>query len=96
MERRRRKSSAPNGFGWKDNYDQMAEKSALRDMFDTMPKSAEIVRALAWDGAVRTDLSLDAIDTPPEPEREEVEVVDADVELGDDGWPLAAKPGGGQ
>lgn len=71
VERRRRKSTFPDGFGWSKNYDEMAEKSALRDMFDTMPKSAEISRVLAWDGAVRTDLSLDAIDTPPEREREE-------------------------
>jgi len=66
VERRRRKSGQPNGFGWKDNYDQMAEKSCLRDAFDTMPKSAEMARALAWDGQVRTDLAMDAIDTPPE------------------------------
>ncbi len=86
VERRRRKSGAPNGFGWEYNYNEMAEKSALRDMFDTMPKSSEITRVLAWDGAVRTDLNLDRIDTPPEPDREEAEAVDADVES-DDGWP---------
>lgn len=88
VERRRRKSSSPNGFGWKDNYDEMAEKSALRDMFDVMPKSAEISRVLAWDGAVRTDLSLEAIDTPPEPEHQPDQ--DTAAVAGDDGWPFDA------
>jgi recombination protein RecT len=71
VERRRRRSESPNGFGWSQNYDEMAEKSALRDMFDTMPKSAEMARALAWDGAVRTDLSPDAIDVLPQREGED-------------------------
>lgn len=67
VERRRSASKQPNGFGWSRNYNQMAEKSALRDAFDTMPKSPEMARALAWDGEVRTNLDLDAIDEPPQP-----------------------------
>lgn len=66
VDRRRRASAQPYGFGWKNNYNEMAEKSALRDAFDTMPKSAEMARALAWDGEVRTNLDLDAIDEPPQ------------------------------
>lgn len=69
VERRRRASKQPNGFGWANNYNEMAEKSALRDAFDTMPKSPEMARALAWDGEVRTNLDLDAIDEPPQREQ---------------------------
>lgn len=68
VNRRRNASSSPHSPGWTKNYDEMAEKSALRDVFDTMPKSPEMARALAWDGAVRTDLDLGAIDDAPEPE----------------------------
>jgi recombination protein RecT len=73
VQRRRNASSAPNSPGWSKNYNEMAEKSALRDAFDTMPKSAEMARALAWDGAVRTNLDLDAIDDAPTPEEPDEE-----------------------
>lgn len=92
VERRRRTSKQPNGFGWADNYNQMAEKSCLRDMFDTMPKSAEIARALAWDGGVRTDLDPDAIDDAPTVDDDTIEV--QGVELDEQGWPKAAPLGG--
>lgn len=100
VERRRRASSQPNGVGWSQNYNEMAEKSALRDMFDLMPKSAEISRVLAWDGAVRTDLSAEAIDTPPDREPQDpVDDEPGEPENGDigenDGWPPGAKPGAG-
>ncbi|WP_326643043.1 recombinase RecT [Streptosporangium sp. NBC_01755] len=92
VERRRRSSQFPNGFGWAKSYDEMAEKSALRDMFDTMPKSAEIARALAWDGAVRTDLDPDAIDDAPSIDDDTVE---ADpVDLDEHGWPTTVPLGG--
>ncbi|MER5420388.1 recombinase RecT [Streptosporangium roseum] len=92
VERRRRKSESPNGFGWSDNYNEMAEKSCLRDMFDTMPKSAEMARALAWDGAVRTSLDPASIDDAPTVEDDTVEV--GSVELDEHGWPKVTQPGG--
>ncbi|MEV8639405.1 recombinase RecT [Streptosporangium sp. NPDC051023] len=92
VERRRRKSQAPNGFGWTSNYDEMAEKSALRDMFDTMPKSAEMSRALAWDGAVRTNLDLGAIDDAPAEDNGDEDPVE---ELDEHGWPKTVPVGGG-
>ncbi|MFE7461775.1 recombinase RecT [Nocardiopsis terrae] len=65
VERRRLKSSSPNSPAWKNEYDRMAEKSCLRAMFNMLPKTREVQRALAWDGQARTNLEAAAIDDPP-------------------------------
>ena len=66
VEERRQKSSHPSSKAWKENYDEMAKKTVLRNHFKALPKSAVLARALAHDGTVRTDLEADAIDVPPE------------------------------
>lgn len=66
VERRRAKSSSPNSPAWKNEYNRMAEKSALRAMFNMLPKTRETAQALAWDGQARTNLAASAVDDPPE------------------------------
>ena len=83
VEARRNASSSANSPAWRQHYNAMAEKSCIRALFDLLPKSTEIQRALAWDGQVRTQLDADAIEEPPKSE-----VVDGDVE-----WPDVAVPG---
>lgn len=64
VEWHRSRSQAPNSPAWKGSYDSMAKKTCIRVMFKLLPKSAEIARALSHDETVRTDSSLEAIDTP--------------------------------
>ncbi|MDH2424845.1 recombinase RecT [Sphaerisporangium sp. TRM90804] len=66
VERRRHRGQSPWSPAWKNDYNAMAEKSCIRALFDLIPKSAEMARALAQDGAVRTDLAPDALDIEPE------------------------------
>ncbi|MFG2328300.1 recombinase RecT [Streptomyces sp. NPDC048604] len=77
IEERRQKMPSGNSPAWRNNYDEMAKKTVLRNHFKALPKSAELARALAHDGTVRTDWQPDAIDVPPEyledPQRPELE-----------------------
>jgi recombination protein RecT len=65
VERRRHRGSSPYSPAWKNDYNAMAEKSCVRAIFDLLPKSPELARALAQDGRVRTDLAADALDVEP-------------------------------
>jgi recombination protein RecT len=65
VERRRHRGSSPYSPSWKNDYNAMAEKSCVRAIFDLLPKSPELARALAQDGRVRTDLAADALDVEP-------------------------------
>jgi recombination protein RecT len=51
---------------WKTDYDAMARKTCLRQLFKLLPKSAVLAQAMAQDGAVRTDWAADAIDMEPD------------------------------
>ncbi len=95
VERRRHRGQSPWSPAWKNDYNAMAEKSCVRALFDLIPKSAEMARALAQDGAVRTDLAPDALDVEPEfPEAMPGEVVPDAGDAAED-WPEVAKPGTG-
>lgn len=65
VERIRQRSRAKDDGPWKTDYDAMAKKTAIRQLFKILPKSAELARAIAHDESVRTDRSLDAIDAAP-------------------------------
>lgn len=67
---RKRSKSADNG-PWVTDYDAMAMKTAVRQLFKWMPKSTELAVAMSADESVRVDLAPDAI--------ERVEHVDGDV-----------------
>lgn len=66
IEERRQKLPSKNSPAWRDNYDEMAKKTVLRNHFKALPKSTQLAQAMAHDGTVRTDLAADAIDVPPE------------------------------
>lgn len=78
IEERRQKLPSKNSPAWRNSYDEMAKKTVLRNHFKALPKSAELARAMAHDGTVRTDWQPDAIDVPPEylsePQRPELGV----------------------
>lgn len=74
VEAIRRRSKAKDDGPWKTDYDAMAKKTCVRQLFKLLPKSPELTQAEANDGAVRTDISEDAIDTIPG------EVVDDDAD----------------
>lgn len=64
VEKIRARSRARNEGPWVTDYDAMAKKTCIRQLFKLLPKSAEMAQALAADESVRTDLSADALDTP--------------------------------
>lgn len=66
IEKIRERSRAKDDGPWKTDYDAMARKTCLRQMFKLLPKSPELVRALAQDEAVRTGLTENSIDIIPE------------------------------
>lgn len=65
VERIRQRSKAKDDGPWKTDYDQMAKKTAIRQIFKILPKSSELARAIAHDETVRTDRSLEALDAAP-------------------------------
>ncbi|MFC1260689.1 MULTISPECIES: recombinase RecT [Streptomyces] len=66
IEEIRKRSKAKDDGPWLTDYDAMAKKTCIRQLFKTLPKSSELARAVAHDETVRTDRSLDAIDAAPE------------------------------
>ena len=66
VEKIRTRSRAKDDGPWKTDYDAMARKTAIRQLFKLLPKSAELTRAMAADEGVRSDWSEDAIDMQPE------------------------------
>lgn len=65
VEAVRRRAQARNDGPWKTDYDAMAKKTCVRQLFKLLPKSPELVQAETADGSVRTDISQDAIDAIP-------------------------------
>lgn len=104
VERRRRRSSAPDSPAWKNDLAAMMRKTAIRALEPYLPKSAEFALALKMDEQVRTDWSapLDEADTG-ESEDESVPTVVApalgsaaeDTPTGDAAPGVAAEAGEG-
>ncbi|MBV0920644.1 recombination protein RecT [Mycobacteroides chelonae] len=67
-------------FGpWIDHFEGMAHKTMVRKLMKLLPKSTEIVRAMAQDDGVRIDLGAGAIDDRPDYiDGEAEEATDAD------------------
>ncbi|MEV0440922.1 recombinase RecT [Streptomyces spectabilis] len=98
-----RKRSKAKDFGpWSTDYDAMARKTAIRQLFKIIPKSAELARAVAHDETVRRDASPEGLDVPgdyiegetvpqPTPPGTEQATVE-DVPSQFSGWPEAAEP----
>ncbi|CPR79508.1 recombination protein RecT [Mycobacteroides abscessus] len=54
-------------FGpWVDHFEAMAHKTMVRKLMKLLPKSTEIVRAMAQDDGIRVDLGASAIDDKPD------------------------------
>lgn len=51
---------------WVTQFEEMADKTILRQLVKTLPKSPELVRAITHDGAVRQDYSAAGIDAKPD------------------------------
>ncbi|WP_439675979.1 recombinase RecT [Embleya sp. MST-111070] len=99
VETFRRRSKQANKGPWVNDYDAMARKTCVRQLFKLLPKSPELARALAHDGAVRRDPSLDGIDAAPEYiEGELADEPTAEQESTGDApaWPNVAPVGGTQ
>lgn len=62
IEKIRTRSRAKDEGPWKTDYDAMARKTAIRQLFKLLPRSPELSQALAADESVRTDMSEDALD----------------------------------
>ncbi|AGP51613.1 recombinase RecT [Streptomyces rapamycinicus] len=97
-----RKRSKAKDFGpWATDYDAMARKTCVRQLFKLLPKSAELARAVAHDETVRRDPSPEGFDTPGD--YIDGEVVKPSVTQGEEqptvedvpaefaGWPEAAE-----
>lgn len=102
-----RKRSKAKDFGpWATDYDAMARKTCVRQLFKLLPKSAELARAVAHDETVRRDASPEGFDAPGD--YIEGEVVRPPAAQGDEqpsvedvpeqfaGWTEAAEPAGAE
>ncbi|MFE6689621.1 recombinase RecT [Streptomyces sp. NPDC057743] len=100
VEAIRKRSRSRDSGPWSTDYDAMARKTCVRRLFKLLPKSPELARAVAHDGAVRRDASPDGLDAVPD--YVEGEVVDhtpaavegaavEDVPAEFAGWPEAAE-----
>ncbi|MEV0438986.1 recombinase RecT [Streptomyces spectabilis] len=102
VEAIRRRSKARDSGPWSTDYDAMARKTVIRQLFKILPKSPELARAVAHDEAVRRDATPEGLDAPPDYiEGEVVEQTPAtgpqaaveDVPAEFTGWPEATEPG---
>lgn len=95
VEKFRQRSKQPNGPAWKNDFDAMGKKTAIRRLEPYMPKSSELSRAFNLDGAitrgsVASDLTVEVPDQNWDIDGEVVpdaddngEIADAEV-VGDD------------
>jgi recombination protein RecT len=80
IEKIRTRSRAKDDGPWKTDYDAMAKKTCVRQLFKLLPKSAELAQALVQDESVRTDMS-DLIEAEPSyPDAISGDVVPGDAE----------------
>jgi len=63
------------GSPWEDNYDEMAKKTVIKKLLKYLPVSAEVLRGVAADGAVRDEIKPDLADLPV---MEDVETIEAE------------------
>lgn len=65
IEKIRARSGAKDDGPWQTDYDAMAKKTCLRQLFKLLPKSTALEHALMHDERIRTDKSAEAIDVEP-------------------------------
>ena len=59
IDKHRAMSKAPDGPAWHDNYEAMAQKTAIRMLAKFFPKSAEVQRAMTIDNIADQGKALD-------------------------------------
>ncbi|CAM5607907.1 hypothetical protein GCM10010329_17160 [Streptomyces spiroverticillatus] len=102
VEAIRQRSKARDFGPWATDYDAMARKTCIRQLFKLLPKSSELARAVAHDEGVRRDASPEGLDVPPDyVEGEVVEQAPTQQAVEDvpeefTGWPEAAEPAASQ
>ncbi len=98
IEAIRKRSKARDAGPWATDYDAMARKTVIRQLFKLLPKSPELARAVAHDETVRRDPSPEGLDAPPDyiegefVEQPAAEGAVEDVPAQFAGWPEAAEP----
>lgn len=65
VEKHRKFSKQGTSGPWKDHYDAMAKKTAVRELFKLLPVSVELAQAVAQDGTVRVDAAPEVIEVEP-------------------------------
>ncbi|MCT9090609.1 recombinase RecT [Streptomyces sp. ASQP_92] len=98
VEAIRQRSKARDSGPWSTDYDAMARKTVIRQLFKILPKSSELARAVAHDEGVRRDTTPEGLDVPPDyiegevvEQQSEGSVEDVPAEFA--GWPEATEPG---
>lgn len=61
----RNRSKAKDDGPWQTDYDAMAKKTCVRQLFKLIPRSPEIAQAMAQDETVRNDMTAESIDLAP-------------------------------
>lgn len=69
VDKFRLRSKQPNGSAWKNDYDAMAKKTAVRRLEPYLPKSSELSKAFNMDGAISRGNAISAM-TVENPEQE--------------------------
>ena len=93
VQEHRMRSNSPNSPAWTKDYNAMAQKTCVRQMFKFLPKSVTANQALAQDGLVRTDLGPGGIDVvPPFPTEAVVSSTGAPADPGSPDDPDAVTP----
>lgn len=102
VEAIRQRSRARDSGPWSTDYDAMARKTCIRQLFKLLPKSPELARAVAHDEGVRRDASPEGLDVPPDyiegelvEQQSAADTAEGTVENVPPefaGWPEAAEP----
>lgn len=72
--------SYSSGFSpWNTNFEEMAKKTVLKRVLKYAPLKSDFARAVAADGAIRTEIDKDMLDVTPNVIEVEGEVVNAET-----------------
>lgn len=95
VEKIRKRSRAKDNGPWATDYDAMAKKTAVRQLFKLLPASTELTQAIAHDETARTDTRTEVIDqTPPPPmiEGRPVDTTTGEIGAGSTGEDYVEEP----
>ena len=76
VERIKQRSKAKDDGPWQTDYDAMARKTAVRQLFKLLPKSPQLARAMGQDEQIRTDTAISGIDVSGEQDFPAERIVD--------------------